>query len=74
MVAISATPKGKTSNGRRIVDAFILSDDDPQSLPTDGSTVDGLMDEDLFAPFSIIYVLNGSKIYIANESGVFTAQ
>lgn len=74
MKAINVEVVGKTSTGRRVVDAFILADEDPQTLPTSGAGIDGLMDDDLFAPFSIIYVLAGSKIYIANESGAFTPQ
>ena len=72
MKAISAVKKGETPDGRRIVDAFILADSTPNTLPTDGSTVEGMWPDDIFAPFSILFALP-DKVYIANESGAFTA-
>ncbi len=75
MVAISAEPKG-TDAGRRVVQAFIVADDTPNALPTSGASVDGLYDTDIFAPFSVLYVVADvdTKVYITNESGVFIPQ
>ncbi len=72
MKAVSATQKGTTVDGRRIMDVFVLSDNDPDTLPTNGADVDGLLDDDIFAPFSILFSIAGPKVYIANESGEFT--
>ena len=71
MVAVSATVKGRKSDGSRIVDAFILADSAPNTLPTTGENIDGLEDTDTFAPFSVLFALP-SSVYIANESGAFT--
>lgn len=72
MRAITAAKKGKTATGKNIVDAFILSDNDPQPIPTTGENVVGMTADDVFAPFSVLFCLAGPKMYIANESGVFT--
>lgn len=74
MYAVSVTPKGKTEDGKRIVDAFIIADTDPQTLPTTGAGITGLSADDVFAPFSMIYVNSGGKVYIAGETGEFAAQ
>ena len=71
MYAVSRTPKGKTEDGKQIVDAFILADSDPDTLPTTGAGIEGLSADDVFAPFSMLYALP-DKVYVANESGVFT--
>ena len=73
MKAITATQKGQRPDGKRIMDAFILSDNDPATLPTTGEGITGMKDTDIFAPFSILFVLAGPKTYIANESGAFVA-
>lgn len=72
MRAISANQKGQTPDGKRIMDVFILADSTPGTLPTTGADVDGMKSDDLFAPFSMLFALP-DKVYIANESGVFTA-
>ena len=73
MKAITAQQKGTTATGKRVMDVFLLSDSDPQTLPTTGAGIGGMTENDIFAPFSILFVLAGPKTYIANESGVFTA-
>ena len=72
MRAITATQKGQTASGKRIMDAFVLSNSDPATLPTTGENVTGMTADDVFAPFSVLFCLAGPKVYIANESGVFT--
>ncbi len=73
MKAITVVKKGETSTGKRIVDAFILADTDPATLPKTGANVDGLTENDIFAPFSLLFVIAGSKVYIADESGEFAS-
>lgn len=60
----------------RTVQAFIVSDTVPETLPTNGASVIGLAETDTFAPFSILYVVGEAenKLYIANENGEFVAQ
>ena len=76
MKAITAAQKGQTADGRRIMDVFIIANDTPNPLPTNGSNVIGLKDTDLFAPFSMLFVVGeaDAKIYIADEDGMFVAQ
>lgn len=66
----------RESDGKRIVEAFIVSDDTPSPLPIDGTNVDGLTSEHIFAPLSILYIVGDAdkKVYIANESGIFIPQ
>ena len=72
MRAISVKEVGHTADGKRIVDAFILADADPDPVPVTGQNVTGLTENDIFAPFSMLFVLDGPKTYVANESGRFT--
>lgn len=76
MKAISAKPVSIDGNGHQVVDAFIVSDTIPSPLPTTGAGIDGMSANDIFAPFSILYVVNDvtTKVFIANESGAFVAQ
>ena len=72
MRAVSAKQKGTKPDGTRIMDVFLLADSDPDTLPTNGNGIDGLLPTDVFAPFSILFALP-SNVYIANESGAFTS-
>lgn len=76
MKAISAEPIGRKSNGTEIVRAMVVSDTVPNPLPTNGKNVDGMLENQIFAPFSMLYVVGGTdtKIFIANESGTFVPQ
>ena len=60
----------------RLVEALIVADSPPETLPITGEQVDGLTATDRFAPFSMIFVVGDTdhKLYIANESGVFIPQ
>lgn len=73
MRAITVKEVGQTTDGKRIVDAFILADTDPSPVPTTGEGIKGLSGNDIFAPFSMLFVLDGPKTYVANESGKFTS-
>lgn len=55
-----------------ITEAFILADTVPSPLPTTGADVGGMTANEVFAPFSMIYVISNGAVYVANESGVFT--
>ena len=60
--------------GKPIIRAFIVSSETPAELPTDGSTVDNLADDEKLGVFSILYVVADSSVYIANEAGEFVLQ
>ena len=66
MYAVNVKVLQETEN-KRIVQA---------ELPTTGKNVTGLLPKDVFAPFSVIYVVAdvSDKMFIADESGVFIAQ
>lgn len=77
MKAISINYKGDPGSDTRLVDVLIVSDTVPDPLPVNGENVDGLTAKDVFAPFSILYVVAADaahKVYIADESGQFVAQ
>ena len=77
MKAISINYKGDAGSDTRLVEAFIVSDTVPTPLPVNGENVEGLTAKDVFAPFSVLYVVGANaanKVYIANESGQFVAQ
>lgn len=76
MKAVSVKPAGYRSDGKRIVDALIVANTPPAVLPTSGENVEGLSKDDVFAPFSVIYVTGdaSTKVYIANEDGSFIPQ
>lgn len=76
MKAVTVQPKGQNSEGKEVIEAFIVSDSTPAALPTTGENVEGMNANQVFAPFSVLYVLADvtEKVYIANESGVFVAQ
>lgn len=76
MVAVSVEKLGVRANGTEIVQAVILSDTTPSPLPTNGANVRGMSANQVFAPFSLLYVVGeaDNKVYIANESGVFVPQ
>lgn len=76
MKAVSFKVTHINSDGSREVEALIVSSTTPAELPTTGGGIEGLAATDTFAPMSIIYVVAdvATKVYIANESGVFIAQ
>lgn len=76
MYATNVKVLQESPEGARTVRAFIVSDETPAELPATGENVTGLTASDVFAPFSILYVLADveEKVYIANESGKFVAQ
>lgn len=76
MKAVEVKTVGVRTDGKRVVDVTIVSDTVPSPLPVDGSNVEGLTADCVFAPFSVLYIVGSApnKVYIANESGVFVPQ
>lgn len=58
---------------RRTVRAIIVADSPPNPLPTNGKGVEGLEPSDIFAPLSLLIVLDGTALtaYLADTSGTF---
>lgn len=61
---------------KEVVQAVILSDNVPATLPTTGADIKGMNANQVFAPFSLLYVIGEAdhKVFITNESGVFVPQ
>lgn len=76
MRAISVNHMRTNDAGKQVVDAFVIADTTPAELPTTGENIIGMNEDQVFAPFSMIYIVGDApvKLYIANESGVFVAQ
>ncbi len=76
MRAVSIESKGKTGDGKEIVEAFVIANTTPDPLPTTGENVTGMTEDQIFAPFSVLYVTGtaDTKVYIADENGEFAAQ
>ena len=76
MRAVSVESKGFRGDGVEIVQAILISDSAPDTLPNTGEDVIGMTKNQIFAPLSMLYVVADTdpKVYIANESGVFTPQ
>lgn len=73
MKVVSAKIQSYTANGDRVMDVVLVSDNTPSTLPTTGAGIDGLEATDRFAPLSVLFVVNGGAVYLANESGTFAA-
>ncbi len=75
MRAVNLEKRG-TKNGKEIMQAIIISDSVPATLPTTGDGIVGMNDNMIFAPMSLLYVVGDadSKVYITNESGTFVPQ
>lgn len=76
MKAVTIERVSRDKDGHDIVKALIVSNTAPTVLPTTGANVDGMDENQRFAPMSVIYVVGdaANKVYMANESGVFVAQ
>ncbi len=66
----------RASDRKEIVRTLIVASEKPATLPVDGAAVEGMSANQVFAPFSILYITGDaeSKVYITDESGVFVAQ
>lgn len=77
MKAVSVEPVAiRKSDRKSIVRALVVASEEPATLPETGEGIEGMNADQVFAPFSILYVTanTDSKVYIADESGVFVAQ
>ena len=76
MTAVIVEPVGTRGN-QQVVRAMITADVTPEPLPTNGADVIGMTADQVFAPMSTLYVVAQdaeTKLFIANEQGVFVAQ
>ena len=76
MTAISVEPAGNRG-GKQCVRATIVANTVPGTLPTNGANIVGMTEDQVFAPFSMLYVVAANadpKLYIANEQGIFVGQ
>lgn len=66
----------RASDRKEVVRTLIVASKKPATLPVDGSAVEGMSANQVFAPFSILYITGDTenKVYITDESGVFVAQ
>lgn len=78
MRCVNTKPVGTDpKTGKQLVEAMIIADTEPENLPTTGEGIIGMSESEVFAPFSLIYVLAEDamhKIYIAGETGQFIGQ
>lgn len=76
MYAASTQVKRIREDGKKVVQAVLISDETPSTLPLTGDGITGMSVDDVFAPMSIIYVTANVevKVYMANENGEFIAQ
>lgn len=78
MCCFNTKPVGTDpKTGKQLVEAMIIADTEPETLPTTGEGIIGMSESEVFAPFSLIYVLAEDakhKIYIAGETGQFIGQ
>ncbi len=76
MICVSKEPFGRRGD-KQMMNVIIVADDTPDPLPTSGENVTGMSADEVFAPFSVLYVVSteaAHQIYLANESGEFVAQ
>lgn len=59
------------ANGVRTVRTTIIGTTMPNTLPTNGSGITGLLPTDVFAPGSVIICPNDWSKAMTNENGVF---
>lgn len=76
MVAVTVNPVGINDADKQVVEALLVADTTPTTLPTTGAGIIGMNANQVFAPFSVLYVVHSAitKLYIADEGGAFIAQ
>ncbi len=77
MKAVSIEPVAiRSSDQKQIVRVLLVASEEPATLPKTGEGIAGMNADQVFAPFSILYVTGDTenKVYITDESGVFVAQ
>lgn len=73
MIAIEQKHIG-ARDGKPMYRVVVISDDVPSPLPTDGGDVDGMTEDAVFAPGSLLIVVNSGAVYLAGEAGTFVLQ
>ena len=68
MVLVKAELVKSNGDGTRNVRVDLGSSDVPATFPTTGEGIEGLGEDDILAPMSTLYVVNGTKVYMADES------
>lgn len=71
MVAIDTEVLSIADNGVRTVRTLIIGKSMPQTLPTSGSGIDGLLSTDIFAPGSVLFCPDDGGKAMTNEDGEF---
>lgn len=66
----------RASDNRDVVRAVLVANERPATLPVTGEGIVGMNANQVFAPFSILFVTadTDEKVFITDESGVFVAQ
>ena len=67
MELIKAELIKSNGDGTRKVRVDLGSTNIPATFPTTGDGIDGLGINDILAPMSTFYVVNGAKVYMADE-------
>ena len=63
-----------TDDGKRYVRAQIFSDTAPNTMPTNGSGIEGLNGDDILEKGSTFYVVGNGKLYMLNSQGTWVQQ
>lgn len=73
MILVEWAPFDFTPDGRQRIKGLVISSTTPNPLPVDGTNVDKMRNDMIFAPGSVLHVTGKADInwYVANESGVF---
>ena len=77
MTAVQTKAVGvDAQKGITTVLAIIVADETPEQLPTNGAGIKGMLENQVFAPMSMLYVVGEAeeKLFIANEKGQFVPQ
>ena len=73
MILVEWAPFDFTPDGKQRIKALVISSTTPNPLPVDGTNVDKMKNDQIFAPGSVLYVTGNADInwYVANECGIF---
>ena len=74
MVAIEKELITTDANGKPIVRAFIVADTTPDTMPTTGSGIENMTEDETIGVFSMLYVIGSAALYIMNSQGTFVNQ
>ena len=73
MILVEWAPFDFTPDGRQRIKGLVISSTTPNPLPVDGTNVDKMRSDMIFAPGSVLHVTGDADIkwYVANECGIF---